>query len=155
MKQLTTMIAACTLLFAACSKDKTTTPATPSNNNPGSVKTNEEKALGTWVWVSSTSDKDYDWKGTGKSKDALKDCYKDNTMLLNSNGFADVNEGTDLCWLAPKTFQCSWSIYDSVFNYNATYYKFVSITDDTLRFSEVAFPTTDKITINHVWGKKK
>lgn len=153
MKQITLLVLTA-LMLLSCSKENTAPPANPNNNQPQPT-TNTDKAIGTWVWAYASSDIEYDWNGTGKSKDALQNCKKDNITILNTNGFANVDEGSDLCWLAPKTFQTSWGLDDSTFKFNSVYYKLQSITNDTLKFSELFITSTDRITINYVWGKKK
>ena len=153
MKQFLLCIFAMTMLLS-CSKENGNINTSPGNNNsdPGQPV---NKAVGIWVHARSTSDAPYDWNGTGESYDALKNCKKDNTMDLKADGMASVNEGTDLCWLAQPTFNTQWYLTDTTFTFNNITYRFGSLTDDTLKFTEKFITSSHTYMISHVWGKKK
>ena len=106
MKQKLLVLAAMsTLLLSACSK-KT---ATPNNPNPTSTKPPKELMVGSWGYVSVTSD-DPD------NPNPLDTCGFDDLFIYKADGTWSYDDGTNLCepGLPPVTGTCNVDNYPAL-----------------------------------------
>lgn len=86
MKKCLTILFACTILFNACSKDKTE-PNNNNGNNNQPTKTPKELIVGAWKPISMM------WNGT----DHIESCAKDNIVTYRADGTYTLDQGATKC----------------------------------------------------------
>ncbi|MCK7553563.1 hypothetical protein MKQ70_00505 [Chitinophaga sedimenti] len=134
-------------LFCACKKEK---------DDP---KTNEEKLLGSWTYVSITADRPVIWNdGDTPTKDGLAHlptCVKDDYIVLKANNVSEQNEGATKC--DPDDDQVitsDWSLDGTKLIIDGEEYKLITVNGSTFKASTTGEYEGEEVTITLTLKRK-
>lgn len=145
----TTVILACSLLFASCKKKN------DDNDNPKGKTKTELISTGTWKFSSATVN------GLPFSSQ-IPSCQRDNILTFTSTGTGTIDEGTEKCNTGdPQTSPFTWNFASSetVLHVSAVFFtggnndfNIVELTETTLKGSQIiefGGPKTVVVTFVH------
>lgn len=111
MKQITLIVLTALLLFS-CSKNNSTVPDTPDNQQPSANLNDDEKFLvGSWVFERHTDTQTLKDGSKQYFNEAAKPCASDDVYIFRGDKTYIKQQGTDTCWGESLFGEYEWAVF--------------------------------------------